>query len=182
MNKKTLGLSCALLLMSAPAAFANWITGTPVTAAVSGGEAALYIPLTSEQSLSMNLDSATGTADLQFASAKSSIELTDVPVLVEETSVSGTTKKDASVKVTPLINDSNGRRYYIVDTGAPKGSFIISYKGGLYQKAFAPSDELASYDSVRIVPSKKDITVNAKKGDTTAIYLLTLDKDNTFHL
>lgn len=124
-------------------ASANWITGEPSIMAVNGGEAAFHTSLSSAQRLDINLTSGTsGKADMIFSAEgyDDSLTLSSLPVkAVTETGTNGATYTDSKVTVTPLINDGNGQRFYLVDTGDGLGMTIVAYSKGSFKTAFSTS-------------------------------------------
>ena len=114
--RKILLTAAFAALTLASSVSANWITGEPTILAVNSGEAAFHTALTSDQRLDVNLTAgAEGKADLTFTTkaSESELSLTALPVLVSEEAGFA----DAKLTITPLVNDANGLRFYLVDTG-----------------------------------------------------------------
>ena len=125
--RKILLTAAFAALTLASSVSANWITGEPTILAVNSGEAAFHTALTSDQRLDVNLTAgAEGKADLTFTTkaSESALSLTALPVLVSEEAGFA----DAKLTITPLVNDANGLRFYLVDTGDVGGAHIVSYK------------------------------------------------------
>ena len=163
---------CSLALVTGISA--NWLTGNETVLAVSQGEAAFQTSLSSDQKLAMNLTASdTATADLVFSTKASSsvLTLSSLPVQV---STDG--HQDAKVTVTQLVNDGNGLRFYIIDTGNAESASIVSYKRGNFATAFsAASLNTSSRASFEV--NKKEILFHA--GDATSGLTLNA-KDGTF--
>ena len=135
MKKILISAAICSMLFTAGAS-ANWITGEPSIMAVNGGEAAFHTSLSSAQRLDINLTSGTsGKADMIFSAEgyDDSLTLSSLPVkAVTETGTNGATYTDSKVTVTPLINDGNGQRFYLVDTGDGLGMTIVAYSKGSF--------------------------------------------------
>lgn len=177
MGKRIL-LSAALLAFSLTAGVsANWITGNPTVLAVSHGEAAFQTALSNDQRLAVNLRAEdTAAADIVFSTQASSsvLTLSSLPV-----SVSSDDNQDAQVRITPLVNDGNGFRFYLVETGNGSGSSIVSYKRGNFASAFIPSDAEDADASFEV--TKKEVLFHVTREGNTDTYGLVLNaKDGTF--
>ena len=138
MRKIVLTAALAALTLASSVS-ANWITGEPTILAVNSGEAAFHTALTGDQRLDVNLTAGTeGKADLTFTTkaSESELSLTALPVLVNEEAGYA----DAKLTITPLVNDANGLRFYLVDTGEAGGAHIVSYKGATFKSAFDAAD------------------------------------------
>lgn len=178
MVKKIL-LSAALLSLSMAAGVsANWLTGSPTVLAVSHGEAAFQTALSNDQRLAINLTASdSATADMVFSTQASDSVLTLSALPVE---ISSDDHQDAKVSITPLVNDSNGLRFYLVDTGKAGGSSIVSYKRGNFATAFAPST-LPEEAVVSFEVTKKEVLFHVTEEGSTETYGLTLNaKEGTF--
>ena len=153
---------------------ANWLTGNETVLAVSQGEAAFQTSLSSDQKLAMNLTASdTASADLVFSTKASSsvLTLSSLPV-----NVSTDGNQDAKVSVTQLVNDGNGLRFYLVETGNAESASIVSYKRGVFTTAFS-SASLNESGAASFEVTKKEILLHA--GSST--YALTLNaKEGTF--
>ena len=176
---KKICLSAALLSLSMAAGIsANWITGSPTVLAVSHGEAAFQTALSNDQRLAINLTASdSASADIVFSTQASSSVLTLSALPVE---ISADDNQDAKVSITPLVNDGNGLRFYLVDTGKAAGSSIVSYKRGNFASAFAsssiPEDAVASFEV-----TKKDVLLHVTQDGSTETYSLALNaKEGTF--
>lgn len=159
---------------------ANWLTGEPTILAVNAGEAAFHTALTNDQRLDVNLTAGEeGKADLTFTTKASSSELSlsSLPILVDEEHGYA----DATLTITPLVNDANGLRFYLVDTGKAGGAHIVSYKGGTFKNAFDAADLENINGASSFTVEKKQILFHTKENDTDATYTLSLDtKSLTF--
>lgn len=148
MKKILISAAICSMLFTAGAS-ANWITGEPSIMAVNGGEAAFHTSLSSAQRLDINLTSGTsGKADMIFSAEgyDDSLTLSSLPVkAVTETGTNGATYTDSKVTVTPLINDGNGQRFYLVDTGDVLGMTIVAYSKGSFKTAFSTSSLPETY-------------------------------------
>lgn len=159
---------------------ANWITGEPTILAVNSGEAAFHTALTSDQRLDVNLTAGTeGKADLTFTTkaSESALSLTALPVLVHEEAGYA----DAKLTITPLVNDANGLRFYLVDTGEAGGAHIVSYKGGTFKSAFDAAELQDVTGTSYFTVEKKQLLLHVNENGTEDIYTLSLDtKSITF--
>lgn len=176
---KKIGLSAVLLSLSISAGVsANWLTGSPTVLAVSHGEAAFQTALSNDQRLAVNLTASdSATADIVFSTQASSSVLTLSALPVE---VSSDDNQDAKVSITPLVNDGNGLRFYLVDTGKAGGSSIVSYKRGNFATAFAPSS-LSEGAVTSFEVTKKEVLLHVDDVNESTTYALTLNaKDGTF--
>ena len=177
MLKKVLFSAALLSLAVSAGVSANWITGNPTVLAVSHGEAAFQTSLSNDQRLALNLSSEdTATADIVFSTQASSsvLTLSSLPV-----SVSADDNQDAQVSITPLVNDGNGLRFYLVDTGKGSGSSIVSYKRGNFATAFTPSVSDKATASFEV--TKKEVLLHVTENGSTETYSLVLNaKDGTF--
>ena len=169
-----------MLLTAAFAAFtlassvsANWITGEPTILAVNSGEAAFHTALTSDQRLDVNLTAGEGKADLTFTTkaSESALSLTALPVLVNEEAGYA----DAKLTITPLVNDANGLRFYLVDTGETGGAHIVSYKGGAFQSAFSAAELQDVTGTSYFTVEKKQLLLHVNENGTEDTYTLSLD-------
>ena len=172
--------SALATLTLASSVSANWITGEPTILAVNAGEAAFHTALTSDQRLDVNLIAGTeGKADLTFTTKalESELALSALPVLVSEEGGYA----DAKLTITPLVNDANGLRFYLVDTGEAGGAHIVSYKGGTFKNAFDAADLENINGTSSFTVEKKQILFHTKENGTDATYTLSLDtKSLTF--
>ena len=175
-------LSCAMALALTTSVSANWVTGEQTVLAVTntvvnennvevtrGGEAAFHLALTSDQRLDANLTfSDTARADLTFTTRASEniLSKSEIPVLINDDSG----YQDATLTITPLVNDTSGLRCYLISTGDVNGAFIISYKKGEFKEIFSGASlELpalpASFDV-----EKKSILFHAGDSNYTLSY------------
>lgn len=182
MRKIVLTVALAALTLASSVS-ANWITGEPTILAVNAGEAAFHTALTSDQRLDVNLIAGMeGKADLTFTTKASESELalsalSALPVLVSEEGGYA----DAKLTITPLVNDANGLRFYLVDTGEAGGAHIVSYKGGTFKNAFDAADLENINGASSFTVEKKQIFFHTKENGTDATYTLSLDtKSLTF--
>lgn len=179
MKKILISAAICSMLFTAGAS-ANWITGEPSIMAVNGGEAAFHTSLNSAQRLDINLTSGTsGKADMIFSAEgyDDSLTLSSLPVkAVTETGTNGATYTDSKVTVTPLINDGNGQRFYLVDTGDGLGMTIVAYSKGSFKTAFSTSSLPETYGTGSFEVSKKAILFHGKNANGESTYTLTYDK------
>ena len=85
--------------------------------------------------------------------------------------------KNAIVSVTPVINTDNGKRFYIIDTGAPGGCLVVSYSGGKFKTAFDASSVPGDWTSASIEVQKKDLILHlSDAAGTTQDHVLVYDK------
>ena len=179
MRKMLLTAAFAALTLASSVS-ANWITGEPTILAVNSGEAAFHTALTSDQRLDINLTAgAEGKADLTFTTkaSESALSLTALPVLVSEESGYA----DAKLTITPLVNDANGLRFYLVDTGEAGGAHIVSYKGGTFKSAFDAAELQDVTGTSYFTVEKKQLLLHVNENGTEDIYTLSLDtKSITF--
>ena len=153
---------------------ANWLTGNETVLAVSQGEAAFQTSLSTDQKLAMNLTASdTASCDIVFSTkaSHSSLLLSSLPV-----SVSNNGSQDAKVTITQLVNDSNGLRFYLIDTGDAQSAAIVSYKKGIFAKAFSASS-LQETGNSSFEVTKKELLFHA--GSSTYALSLT-SKNSTF--
>lgn len=179
MRKMLLTAAFAALTLASSVS-ANWITGEPTILAVNSGEAAFHTTLTSDQRLDVNLTAgAEGKADLTFTTkaSESALSLTALPVLVNEEAGYA----DAKLTITPLVNDANGLRFYLVDTGEAGGAHIVSYKGGTFKSAFDAAELQDVTGTSYFTVEKKQLLLHVNENGTEDIYTLSLDtKSITF--
>lgn len=179
MRKMLLTAAFAALTLASSVS-ANWITGEPTILAVNSGEAAFHTALTSDQRLDVNLTAgAEGKADLTFTTkaSESALSLTALPVLVNEEAGFA----DAKLTITPLVNDANGLRFYLVDTGEAGGAHIVSYKGGTFKSAFDAAELQDVTGTSYFTVEKKQLLLHVNENGTEDIYTLSLDtKSITF--
>ena len=178
MVKKIL-LSAALLSLSMAAGVsANWLTGSPTVLAVSHGESAFQTALSNDQRLAVNLTASdSASADIVFSTQASSSVLTLSGLPVE---ISSDDNQDAKVSITPLVNDGNGLRFYLIDTGKAAGASIVSYKRGNFATAFStsaiPENAVTSFEV-----TKKEVLLHVTQNGSTETYSLSLNaKEGTF--
>lgn len=178
MLKKVCIASAVLSLALSTGISANWITGNETTLAVSQGEAAFQMALSTDQRLAMNLaTSDTATADVVFSTKDSNSILT---LSASPVQVSDDEHHDATVKVTQLVNDGNGLRFYLVNTGDVNGAYIVSYRKGIFKAAFA-AQQLDETGTSSFEVTKKEILLHVTNENGTSTYLLTYDtKENVF--
>lgn len=178
--RKILLTAAFAALTLASSVSANWITGEPTILAVNSGEAAFHTALTSDQRLDVNLTAgAEGKADLTFTTkaSESALSLTALPVLVSEEAGFA----DAKLTITPLVNDANGLRFYLVDTGEAGGAHIVSYKGGTFKSAFSAAEPQDVTGTSYFTVEKKQLLLHVNENGTEDIYTLSLDsKSITF--
>lgn len=178
--RKILLTAAFAALTLASSVSANWITGEPTILAVNSGEAAFHTALTSDQRLDVNLTAgAEGKADLTFTTkaSESALSLTALPVLVNEEAGYA----DAKLTITPLVNDANGLRFYLVDTGEAGGAHIVSYKGGTFKSAFDAAELQDVTGTSYFTVEKKQLLLHVNENGTEDIYTLSLDtKSITF--
>lgn len=184
--KKILASALFLSLALSCGVSANWMTGESTVVAVNRGEAAFHSSLSSEQRLDVGMTAdSTGSADVIFSHASSGNKLTlsTLPVKIETgTSTDGSAFSDAKLTVTPLVNNGNGQRYYLVETGSPEGTQIIAYKKGNFTSVFNASSLMEGAESASFEVQKKDLILHLEKGDTKADYTLAFDsKTGTFN-
>ena len=178
--KKILLAAALAALTLASSVSANWITGEPTILAVNSGEAAFHTALTNDQRLDVNLTAGEeGKADLTFTTKASSSELSlsSLPILVDEEHGYA----DATLTITPLVNDANGLRFYLIDTGEAGGAHIVSYKGGTFKSAFTAADLENVNGASSFTVEKKQILFHTEENGADATYTLSLDtKSLTF--
>lgn len=178
--RKILLTAAFAALTLASSVSANWITGEPTILAVNSGEAAFHTALTSDQRLDVNLTAgAEGKADLTFTTkaSESALSLTALPVLVNEEAGFA----DAKLTITPLVNDANGLRFYLVDTGEAGGAHIVSYKGGTFKNVFDAAELQDVTGTSYFTVEKKQLLLHVNENGTEDIYTLSLDsKSITF--
>ena len=178
--RKILLTAAFAALTLASSVSANWITGEPTILAVNSGEAAFHTALTSDQRLDVNLTAGTeGKADLTFTTkaSESALSLTALPVLVSEEAGFA----DAKLTITPLVNDANGLRFYLVDTGDVGGAHIVSYKGAAFKSAFDAAELQDVTGTSYFTVEKKQLLLHVNENGTEDIYTLSLDtKSLTF--
>ena len=178
--RKILLTAAFAALTLASSVSANWITGEPTILAVNSGEAAFHTALTSDQRLDVNLTAgAEGKADLTFTTkaSESALSLTALPVLVSEEAGFA----DAKLTITPLVNDANGLRFYLVDTGEAGGAHIVSYKGAAFKSAFSAAELQDVTGTSYVTVEKKQLLLHVNENGTENIYTLSLDtKSITF--
>lgn len=165
---------------------ANWVTGESTVIAVNQGEAAFHGALSSEQRLDVGMNAGnSGSADVIFstASSENKLALSPLPVKIESgTSSDGTSYADAKLTITPLVDNSNGQRYYLVETGSPEGTQIVAYKKGNFTSAFTAASLMEGAESASFTVDKKELTLHLVKGEVKADYLLKYDsKTGTFN-
>ena len=183
MKKMIASAVLALALATGFSASANWVTGEPTTLAVTdtvvsgdeviptnGAQAAFHLSLTSDQKLDVNLCFHKDAAvDLTFTTkaSESTLIFEAVPMHIYDDSG----YRDATLTITPLVNDGNGLRFYLIDTGDVNGAYVVSYKKGQFKEVF--SGKSLNYDSrtCSFDVEKKSILFHA--GDTT--YSLSYD-------
>ena len=179
MRKMLLTAAFAALTLASSVS-ANWITGEPTILAVNSGAAAFHTALTSDQRLDVNLTAgAEGKADLTFTTkaSESSLSLTALPVLVNEEAGFA----DAKLTITPLVNDANGLRFYLVDTGEAGGAHIVSDKGAAFKSAFSAAELQDVTGTSYFTVEKKQLLLHVNENGTEDIYTLSLDtKSITF--
>lgn len=179
MRKMLLTAAFAALTLASSVS-ANWITGEPTILAVNSGEAAFHTALTSDQRLDVNLTAgAEGKADLTFTTkaSESALSLTALPVLVSEEAGFA----DAKLTITPLVNDANGLRFYLVDTGEAGGAHIVSCKGGTFKSAFDAAELQDVTGTSYFTVEKKQLLLHVNENGTEDIYTLSFDtKSITF--
>lgn len=179
MRKIVLTAALAALTLASSVS-ANWITGEPTILAVNSGEAAFHTALTSDQRLDINLTAgAEGKADLTFTTkaSESALSLTALPVLVNEEAGYA----DAKLTITPLVNDANGLRFYLVDTGEAGGAHIVSYKGAAFKSAFDAAELQDVTGTSYFTVEKKQLLLHVNENGTEDTYTLSLDtKSLTF--
>ncbi len=174
--------TCALALALTTGVSANWVTGEPTTLAVTdtvvkdnelittnGAQAAFHLALTADQRLDVNLTFCdTAKVDLIFSTKASEnmLMLEEVPTSINPDSG----YRDATLTITPLINDSNGLRFYLINTGDVNGAYIVSYKKGEFKKVF--SGESLSLDSAAssFDVEKKSILLHAGDANYSLSY------------
>ena len=178
--RKILLTAAFAALTLASSVSANWITGEPTILAVNSGEAAFHTALTSDQRLDVNLTAgAEGKADLTFTTkaSESALSLTALPVLVNEEAGYA----DAKLTITPLVNDANGLRFYLVDTGEAGGAHIVSYKGAAFKSTFSAAELQDVTGTSYCTVEKKQLLLHVNENGTEDIYTLSLDtKSLTF--
>lgn len=177
MKTKILTLAACAALAFSGSAYADWTTGAENRFYVSGGEAAARISLTAQQTLKMTVSTKdTGSAAFYFLYGKTDDAdafALKLPALVQTEAES----KTALVSVTPLVDTGNGKRYYILDTGAPGGCLIVSYSGGKYKIAFDASSVEGTWQSAAIEVQKKQLVLHLKDAaGKTQDHVLSYDK------
>lgn len=173
MRKMLLTAAFAALTLASSVS-ANWITGEPTILAVNSGEAAFHTALTNDQRLDVNLTAGEeGKADLTFTTKASSSELSlsSLPILVNEEHGYA----DATLTITPLVNDANGLRFYLVDTGEAGGAHIVSYKGGTFKSAFSAAELQDMTGTSYFTVEKKQLLLHVNENGTEDTYTLSLD-------
>ena len=185
MMKKALISAALFSILLTAGASANWAAGDSTILAVNQGEAAFHTSLSSEQRLDVGMTSGeTGSADLIFSlgNSENKLTLSSLPVKVTSgTSSDGHGYTDAKLTITPLINTDTGRRYYLVETGTPAGTQIISYSKGNFTSLFTASSLKDTADSASFEVGKKELLLHLTAGGTKEDYVLKYDsKTNTF--
>lgn len=180
--KKVL-LTAAFCCLAGLTASANWITGEPTILAVNQGEAAFHMSLSSNQLLDANLASSTSLADLIFTnkSSKGSLALTSLPLSkTSGTGSDGSTYEDAELTITPLVNDGNGQRFYLISTGPHDGAHIVAYSKGNFTDAFSSASLTEETGTATFEVTKKEVLLHFASDNGTNTYRLTYQKDGTF--
>lgn len=176
MKKQILALSVCALLALPLSAQADWMTAPENRFYTEGGTIAARISLTSEQSLRLSVAPEEGTASFYFLYGDQADEdafALQLPCLIQNSG----TALSALVSVIPVIDTGNGSRFYLIDTGAPAGCLIVSYKDGGYKTAFDAASVEGDWTETSIEVQKKDLVLHLKDAaGTTQSYLLKYDK------
>ena len=151
----------AAAIITTGTAYANWQEGSTSSLAVSGGEAAIQINLSTEQRLGINLNAVNdGKADAVFSTAI-----------------------NASVSITQFVQTDNGKRFYVFQTGDIKGLRIVSYQKGEFTLAFDGSSLTGEEGDGTLEITKKDLLLHvdppAGSSHSSAggpVYVLTFNK------
>ena len=172
----------AAAIITTGTAYANWREGSTSSLAVSGGEAAIQINLSTEQRLGINLNAVNnGKADAVFSTAinESNLILSDLPVAL----YGENGRKDASVSITQFVQTDNGKRFYVFQTGDIKGLRIVSYQKGEFTLAFDGSSLTGEEGDGTLEITKKDLLLHvdppAGSSHSSAggpVYVLTFNK------
>lgn len=176
--KKILISTALTSLLLACSVSANWVTGEATVLAVNRGEAAFHTILSSQQRLDAGITAGEcGMGDVIFSTASSDTKLTlNFPVRqVSGTSSDGSSYTDARLTVTPLINTDNGRRFYLIEAGSPKGTRVIAYKKGNFISAFDASSLKEDFDELSFQVGKKELILHTVKDGSPADYILKFD-------
>ena len=79
------------------------------------------------------------------------------------------------------MNDANGLRFYLVDTGEASGAHIVSYKGGTFKSAFSAAELQDVTGTSYFTVEKKQLLLHVNENGTEDTYTLSLDtKSITF--
>ncbi len=177
MKKKLFVLTLAAALMTTAAARADWTSGTESRFYTEGGASAARIALTAQQNLKTAISTADGTAEFYFQYGNTADE--DAFALKLPAYIQDGTVKSALVSVTPIVDTGNGRRFYLLNTGAPGGCLLVSYSKGKYQTAFDASSVEGTYEKASIEVQKKQLILHLtdSAGKQTS-HILTYDKKN----
>ncbi len=181
MNKKVLAIALSAALALGGSAYADWQTGAENRFFVSGGEAAARVSLTAQQTLKVTVSTKDENAGFYFLYGNTDDAdafALQLPALVQDEG----SVKTALVSVMPLVDTGNGKRYYVIDTGAPGGCLIVSYGQGKYKTVFDASTVEGSWSSAEIEVQKKQLVLHLKDAaGKTQDHILTYDKkSNTF--
>ena len=177
MKKKLFVLTLAAARITTAAARADWTSGTESRFYTEGGASAARIALTAQQNLKTAISTADGTAEFYFQYGNTADEdafALKLPAYIQEGAV-----KSALVSVTPIVDTGNGRRFYLLNTGAPGGCLLVSYSKGKYQTAFDASSVEGTYEKASIEVQKKQLILHlTDSAGKKSSHILTYDKKN----
>lgn len=176
MKKKIIALATCAALALGDSAYADWATGAENRFFVSGGEAAARMSLTAQQTLKVTVSTKDENAGFYFLYGNTDDAdafALQLPALVQDEG----TVKTALVSVMPLVDTGNGKRYYVIDTGAPGGCLIVSYAQGKYKTVFDASSVEGDWNSAELEVQKKQLVLHLKDAaGKTQDHILTYDK------
>lgn len=176
MNKKILAAAACTLFLFPFSVRADWMESAEARFFTEGGTSAARISLSSEQFLKVSVSPAEDTASFYFLYGDMADEDAFALQLPCLTQTSGAVK-NALISVTPVINTDNGKRFYIIDTGAPGGCLVVSYSGGKFKTAFDASSVPGDWTSASIEVQKKDLILHlSDAAGTTQDHVLVYDK------
>lgn len=169
MKKKLCLAAAALALLLAPSVSADWITAPQSDLTVSEGGASAHLSLSSSNWVYIDASvKGSGSALLSFYTPdekSASLALSNVPLRVKE----GNGIRWGYLSILPIINNGNGQRYYLIDTGTVDGCRIISYTNGAFSTVFSAADIPGDWTAAAVKVEKKALTAVMTKADGTTI-------------
>lgn len=179
---KKILFTLAAAMITAGTAYADWLEGSTSSLAVSGGEAAIQINLSTEQRLGINLNAVgEGSADAVFSTAvnESNLILSGLPVALDKEDG----RRDAFISVIQFVQTDSGKRFYVFQTGDIKGLRIVSYQKGEFALAFDGSSLAGADGDGTLEITKKELLlhVDSPAGEShssegSSVYVLTFNK------